>query len=490
MTVRVRFAPSPTGFLHVGGARTALFNWLYARHQGGVFLLRIEDTDRARSSPELTQAILDGLDWLGIEVDEGPLFQAAGIDRHREQALELLERGAAYRCFCSPEELKARRDEAQKVGSGFGYDGRCGRIPVDEAQQRSADGEPCALRVRVPEEEIGWDDLIHGRTSFPSGSVDDFVVLRSDGTPVYNLAVVSDDADSRITHVIRGDDHISNTPKQIVIYRSLGLELPTFAHVPLILGPDGKRLSKRHGALSVLAYREEGYLPSSMRNFLALLGWSPGDDREVFDDADLIAAFGIGRVLKKSAVFDIEKLGWLNGRHIAASSSTALRPHVVAVLEASATASGASLEDAYPGLVADEDRLLRVLELVKDRPRTVQALAAQAGPFFAAEIDYEQASVDRFWKQPAEAARLLRAVAVELDALGPWEEGAIETAIRGVAERMEVGAGRVINPLRLALMGQGVSPGIFEVATLMERDRLAARIDAALGFLDAKVALG
>ncbi len=489
MTVRVRFAPSPTGFLHVGGARTALFNWLYARHEEGVFLLRIEDTDRARSSPELTQAILEGLDWLGMSVDEGPVFQADGVERHRRHALELLDRGAAYRCFCSTEELKARREEAQRVGSGFGYDGRCGRLAAEDALRRAEDGEPFALRVRIPQEDIGWDDLVHGPTSFPVGSVDDFVVLRSDGTPVYNLAVVSDDVEARITHVIRGDDHISNTPKQIVIYRALGFELPTFGHVPLILGSDGKRLSKRHGAMSVLAYREEGYLPSGMRNFLALLGWSPGDDREVFDDPDLIEAFRIERVLKKSAVFDLEKLAWLNGQHIAAASAADLRVLVLDSLQATAASEGHALADSHPTIASESERLLAVIDLVKTRPRTIPLLVAQVSPFFAHEVDYEQAAVDRFWKDASDAAQILRAVLVDLNGLGDWDEASIESVIRGLAARMEIGAGRVINPLRLALMGQGVSPGIFEVVELMERDRVAARIDSALGFLDAKASV-
>jgi len=490
MTVRVRFAPSPTGFLHVGGARTALFNWLFARHEDGVFLLRIEDTDRARSSDEMTRAILDGLAWLGLEVDEGPVFQADGLDRHRAHAEALLAGGAAYRCFCTPEELAGRREAAKETGEGFGYDGRCRGIPEDASRARAAGGEPFAVRFRVPEGETPWEDLIHGRLSFANETLDDFVILRSDGTPVYNLAVVSDDLEGRVTHVIRGDDHISNTPKQILIYGALGKTPPAFGHVPLILGPDGKRLSKRHGAMSVLAYREAGFLPTAMVNFLALLGWSPGDDREVLELDALIEAFSIERILKKSAVFDLEKLEWLNGRHIAATPASELAPRVLELLERRAREAGASLDESHPSIRADRARLETVVDLVKTRPRTLHALADQVSPFFARELEYDPAAADRFWKRPAEAAEHLRSVAEALAALEtPWTAAALEDAIRGLAERRGIGAGTIINPLRVALTGQAVSPGIFELLVAMERERSLRRIETALGFLDAKAAV-
>ena len=479
MTVRVRFAPSPTGFLHVGGARTALFNWLLARGSGGTFILRIEDTDRERSSDEMTSAILDGLAWLGLDVDEGPFFQAEGVERHVADARALHERGAAYRCFCTPEELAARREEAKRTGAGYGYDGRCGEIDASTSDARADAGEPFALRFRVPGGETGWEDLVHGPLSFPNDSIDDFIVLRSDETPVYNLAVVSDDHDARVTHVLRGDDHISNTPKQIMIYEALGRPLPEFGHVPLILGMDGKRLSKRHGAMSVLAYEDMGFLPEGMVNFLALLGWSPGDDRELMTRDELVDAFSVDRILKKGAVFDLEKLEWLNGQHIAASPAGSLAPYVRATLE------GEGVE------IEDEARLGAVIDLVKGRPRTLPALVGQVRPFVARDVDYEQTAVDRFWKRPDEAARVLRELGPALDGLPePWTSDAVEPVVRGLAERLEVGAGKVINPLRVALMGQGVSPGIFEVVALMGRERVTRRIGAALGYLDAKAAAG
>ncbi|MDH3735147.1 MAG: glutamate--tRNA ligase, partial [Gemmatimonadota bacterium] len=464
---------------HVGGARTALFNWLFARARGGTFILRIEDTDRARSSEEMTSAILDGLAWLGLELDEGPFFQAEGIDRHRADAWALFETGAAYRCFCTPEQLALRREEARRTGSGHGYDGRCRAVDAAESGRRAEGGEPFALRVRIPDGVTAWEDLIHGEISFDSDSVDDFIVLRSDGTPVYNLAVVSDDFHAGVTHVIRGDDHISNTPKQIAIYRALGRPLPVFGHVPLILGTDGKRLSKRHGAMSVLAYEEMGFLPAGMVNFLALLGWSPGGDREVMSADELVEAFSVDRILKKSAVFDLEKLEWLNGQHIAASPARDLAPMVVAAL------SSEGVDEV------DVERLDAVIDLVKNRPRTVPALVGQVRPFVVDDVEFEQSAVDRFWKRPAEAAELLRALAPELEGVADrWNEETLEGVIRGLADRLEVGAGRLINPLRVALMGQGVSPGIFEVVETMGPDRVARRIAFALGYLDAKAVAG
>ncbi len=485
MTIRARFAPSPTGYLHVGGARTALFNYLFARRRGGVFLLRIEDTDRERSSPEMVDAILDGLAWLGLEVDEGPIHQADGLERHRADALRLLESGAAYRCFCTPEELAARREEAKETGEGFGYDGRCGRLDPAAAAARAEAGEPFALRLAVPEGETSWRDLVHGPTSVDHAHLDDFVILRSDGTAVYNFAVVSDDLEGRITHVIRGDDHLSNTPKQILIYRALGRELPRFAHVPMILGPDGKRLSKRHGAMSVLAYRDEGFLPEGMVNFLALLGWSPGDDREVMTLDELTRSFSLDRILKKSAVFDLEKLTWLNGQHLQRKPPSELAEAVLGEL---AGAPGESLETAYPTITTDATRLARVIDLVKERPRTFPALARQVAPFFAAELEYDEDAAARFWKRPAEVAELLRAFAARAAGIEPWEPAPIESALRGLAAERQVGAGKLINPLRVALMGQAVSPGIFAVLAEMGRERTLERIEAALGYLDAKAA--
>ena len=317
--MRLRFAPSPTGYLHVGGARTALFNWLLARRNGGAFLLRIEDTDRNRSRPEHVEAILGGLRWLGIDWDEEPVFQADGLERHRADALLLLERGSAYRDFTPQEEFERARDAAVAAGSGAVTRlsrELAARVPAVEAERRAAAGEPFAVRFRVPGGNTSWRDMVHGEKRFANGEIEDFVILRGDGTPTYNHAVVSDDAHMKVSHVIRGDDHISNTPKQILLYEALGHEVPTFGHLPMILGPDGKRLSKRHGAQAVNSYEEEGVLPEAMVNFLALLGWSPGTDEELMSRDQLVARFAMDRVLKKGSVFDSAKLYWMNGKYM------------------------------------------------------------------------------------------------------------------------------------------------------------------------------
>src|SRR5919205_1143280 len=290
---RLRFAPSPTGYLHVGGARTALFNWLFVRHYGGKFLLRVEDTDRARSTEASTRAIFEGLEWLGLMWDEEVTHQGANLERHRADARRLLDRGAAYRCFCTPDEIDTRRREAEARGEAFPYDRRCDRLTPAEVARRVADGVPSVLRFRVREGETAWDDIVHGVITFKNKDIEDFVILRSDATPIYNMAVVSDDIASRITLVMRGDDHISNTPKQIMLYEALGALLPRFAHLPMIHGLDGKKLSKRHGATAVGDYRHMGILPGAMLNFLALLGWSPGNDIEVMTRDEMVRLFSV-----------------------------------------------------------------------------------------------------------------------------------------------------------------------------------------------------
>ena len=469
--VRVRFAPSPTGYLHVGGARTALFNWLFARHHGGTFVLRIEDTDRARSSDEMVSAILEGMEWLGLDWDEGPHHQADGLDRHRADALRLLDEGKAYRCFCSPEELQAKREEAEAAGGGYRYDRRCLReVPPEEGKARAEAGEPFVVRFQVPEGATAWDDAVHGDTRFDNAEIDDFIILRTDGTPIYNLAVVSDDHEMSISHVIRGDDHLSNTPKQILLYEALGFERPTFAHLPLILGPDGKRLSKRHGATAVGEYQHQGILPGAMMNFLALLGWSPGDDTEVMDADELIERFTLDRINKKSAVFDRDKLEWLNGRYLADAPAEALVPGITDRL----VAMGVDAAE----LARREEWLLGLIDLLKTRARTVNEIAEQARTYLVDELEYEEKAVKKHWaKKPddvLERLRRLREVYGELEA---WELEPLEAALRGLADELDVGAGKVIHPLRLALTGSSASPGIFQVLVAIGRERSLKRID-------------
>jgi glutamyl-tRNA synthetase len=473
MSTRLRFAPSPTGYLHVGGARTALFNWLMARKVGGTLVLRIEDTDRQRSSDEHTEAILHGMRWLGLDWDEGPLFQGAGLERHVADVERMLSSGRAYRDFSTPQEAEADRAEEMEQGTRTRRAReRADALGLDEAGDRAARGEPHAVRFRVPDGETVWEDLVHGETRFRNSEIDDLVLLRSDRTPTYNLAVVSDDAHMEITHVIRGDDHLSNTPKQILIFEALGLPVPDFGHVPLILGPDGKRLSKRHGATAVGAYEAEGILPEAMVNFLALLGWSPGDDREVFELAELIDAFSMERVGKKSSVFDLTKLQWLNGQHLARRPTPDLVPLVLDALHREDPALAAAAR------ARDPEWLTRLVDLLKVRARTLDDLADQARPFLAPVGGYEERTARKQFKRPGEVGERLSALAVVL-AETTWSESALEEALRSLAESRDEGAGKFIHPLRLALTGRGASPGIFEVLVLLGRDPALQRIEAA-----------
>jgi glutamyl-tRNA synthetase len=477
-TPRLRFAPSPTGYLHVGGARTALFNWLFARKEGGVFILRIEDTDRDRSSDEMSAAILESMTWLGLDWDEGPFHQADGFERHRADAARLLQSGRAYRCFCKPEDLKTRRDAAEAAGGegAYRYDRRCLEVSSPEAAARTASGEPHAIRFHVPDGEVGWNDAVHGPTHFRNADIDDFIIIRTDGTPVYNLAVVSDDIAMEITHVIRGDDHLSNTPRQLLLYEALGSAAPVFAHVPMILGPDGRRLSKRHGATAVGEYRARGILPHALTNFLALLGWSPGDDREIMLTSDLISLFSLERINKKSSVFDPEKLEWMNGQHIMMTPAAA----IVDLIAPQLIEEGLTTEQD----IADRaDWFASIVELLKPRGRTLVSIAEQMRPFLAPEVEYDPGAVAKHWKDADSTVAGLRAIQAAFEELTEWDPEAIETSLRSTAERREVSFGKLVHPLRLALTGSQASPGIHQVVWLQGRDMTRQRIDAACAYL-------
>ncbi|MFL5382602.1 MAG: glutamate--tRNA ligase [Longimicrobiaceae bacterium] len=476
-TVRVRFAPSPTGYLHVGGARTALFNFLYARKTGGAFVLRIEDTDRERSTDESTRTILDGMTWLGLAWDEGPVHQADGLARHQADANRMLEEGKAYRCFCTPEELAAKREAMQHE---YRYDRACYGIPADVGTRRAAAGEPFTVRFRVPEGTTEWDDVVHGVTTFDNASIEDFIILRTAGTPIYNLAVVSDDVDMRITHVVRGDDHIANTPKQILLYQALGAPVPTFAHLPMILGPDGKKLSKRHGATAVGDYAGMGILPEALFNFLALLGWNPGDEREVMGRDELVEAFSLERINKKAAVFDTEKLLWMNGQYLARKPADEVLDLVAPQLVAEGLVSQADV-DARPAW------LLTLVDLLKVRIRATTEFAKQARPLLGDVVEYDEAAVAKQWRDPATAERLKVAREV-LASVEPWTAEALEPVLRAVAERLGVGLGKVAQPLRVALTGSAASPGIDQVLWLMGREKALARIDSAVALITSSAA--
>ncbi len=457
---RVRFAPSPTGYLHVGGARTALFNWLYARQTGGAFLLRIEDTDKARSTDESERAIFEGLGWLGLNWDEHVVHQALGLPRHQRDANFLLETGAAYRCFCTQAELEEMRRAAAARKDSFKYDRRCDRLAPDEIARRVSTGTPFSVRFRVPDGETAWDDEVHERIAFPNKDIDDFVILRSDGTPIYNLAVVSDDIDMGITLVMRGDDHISNTPKQIQLYRALGIAPPRFAHVPMIHGMDGKKLSKRHGATAVADYQNEGILPGAMVNFLALMGWSPGGDREVMSLAEMIALFSLDGLQKKAAIFDTKKLEWMNGQHLSRISALELEPRLTPALVKAGIATSEML-DSRP------EWYLALIDLLKVRARTVLDMVRQAAPFFPGDIGFDPEAVEKQWKDREATLAILHAVQDKLANLPSWTPVSLEVALRALAEERGVAAGKIFQPLRVALTGLSVSPGIFEVLLAM-----------------------
>jgi glutamyl-tRNA synthetase len=421
--IRVRFAPSPTGYLHVGGARTALFNWLYARHEGGKFLLRIEDTDKARSTDEHTQVILDGLKWLGLDWDEEPVFQGARIKRHQEMADKLLAEGQAYM-------------------------------------------EEGAIRFRLPPGEIAWDDAVHGPISFQGEDIKDFIILRSDRTPIYNFAVVVDDVDMQISHVLRGDDHISNTPKQIALYRALGASLPVFGHVPMINGPDGKKLSKRHGAEAVGDYQHMGILPAAMRNFLALLGWSPGGDREIMTMEEMVRLFSFEGIQTKSAIFDMTKLEWMNGQYLSASSPEELYPLVAPQL-------------AALGLNGNREAVLKAIAAVKTRSRTTLDVAKQVAVRLDAKfVALDEKAKKEIAKDPAGYKAML-AAAIDVLRGAEWKPAVLEAVLRELAAKKGVAAGKVFQPIRIALTGGTVSEPVNELLYVVGKEAALKRLEAA-----------
>ncbi|MGH7460679.1 MAG: glutamate--tRNA ligase [Longimicrobiales bacterium] len=469
--IRVRFAPSPTGFLHVGGARTALFNWLFARHHNGIFVLRIEDTDRERSDPAMTDAILESMTWLGLGWDEGPFHQADGLDRHQQDALAMLQNGTAYRCFCTPAELETKRAAA---GEGYRYDRTCLSLSAEQSAARARAGESHTIRFRVPDGVTAWDDAVYGRIEFPNTGLDDFIIMRSDGTPIYNMAVVSDDISMRITHVIRGDDHVSNTPKQILIYQALEQPLPVFAHVPMILGSDGKRLAKRHGATAVGEYQQQGILPQALANFLALLGWAPGEDREIMSVAEMVQRFSLEAINRKSAVFDPQKLQWMNGQYINALPASELEPLVRKELAAAGDA-----------VDSEGARLARAIEMMKPRSRTIREMADQIRPYLGESVVYDAGAVEKHWRDGAGVTRGLITLREHFASLRTWDAPSLDAALRDVAQSQAVSAAALIHPLRVALTGRSISPGIFDVLAVLGREVSLSRIDSALQKLQA-----
>jgi glutamyl-tRNA synthetase len=465
--VRVRFAPSPTGNLHLGGARTALFNWLFARRHGGVFLLRIEDTDRERSKPEYTREILESLQWLGLCHDEELRFQSRRMDGYRAAAGALEAAGLAYHCFCAPADLDARRKEAEARKETFRYDRRCAALPADEVATRRNLGEACALRLRIPDGTSSWDDLVRGRITFEHRQFDDFVIMKSDGMPTYHFAVVVDDIEMSITHVIRGEDHISNTPRQLILYEAFGKNPPVFAHIPLIHGTDGGRMSKRHGATAVSEYRREGFLAEALVNYLALLGWSPGEDREILPPAEMVGLFDLGRVVKTPAVFDMEKLRWMNGQYVHAISP-ARRVHLLAPFWIEAGLLAAHEVDSRLSWLEE------LVTVVGDRYRVLSEIVPLTEAFFR-DVEPDEAAAKALAKAAADRASFAKIVA-GIEGLAEFTRAGLEEVIRGVMASDGLGAGRLMQPLRAAVCGRMASPGLFETMELVGREACLRRI--------------
>jgi glutamyl-tRNA synthetase len=454
----------------VGGARTALFNWLFARHFGGTLVLRIEDTDLERSTNEMVEGILQGLEWLGINWDEGPYYQTQRVELYRAAAARLIESGAAYYCFCSKEELEARRTKAASEGRPPRYEGTCRRIDRAEAVRRKKAGESAAVRFAIPESgSTAFDDAVFGRVEFANAELEDFVLLRSDGSPTYHLSVVADDIDLRITHIIRGADHISNTPKQVLLYQALGAHMPVFAHVPLILGADKTRLSKRHGATSVIAYRDEGIVPEAFRNFLALLGWTPPEGSpEILGDQELIRLFSLDAISRSNAVFDRAKLDWFNTEYIRAYPAERLLP----LIEEEWNKAGLKVDGK------DRAWLLSTIDLLKPRARSLKDFAGSFRAFFSDEFEPDPAAVEKFLKD-GNVRKLLVELSEHYAALPEFNEQETERVLRDFAAEKAVKAGALINGARVALTGQGVAPSLFAVMSALGKAKTTARLAAA-----------
>ncbi len=487
-TPRVRFAPSPTGYLHIGGARTALFNWLYARHTGGVFMLRIEDTDEVRSTHASVDAILESMAWLGLDWDEGPVFDPANLGRgeeapwaekgpyapyfqmrrqehYREHAARLEASGQAYRCYCTPEELDEMRRRAQLEKRPPRYDGRCRGLSAAERSEREGKGLKHVLRFAMPRDGATVvHDMIRGEVSFENNLQQDLVIQKTSGIPTYNFACVVDDHTMKITDVIRGEEHLSNTPSQIQLYRALGWEPPRFAHLSMILGPDGAKLSKRHGATSVLEYRNQGYLPEALRNYLALLGWSTPDSQQLFDPKELVEKFDLGHCQKNPATFDPQKLEWLNGEKIRALPASELVAQARPFLSAA-------------GMPHDGPQLLKAVALEHEKTKLLSQVP-QLVDFFFKDAAYDPASVQKTLKAPG-VQPMLRDLAAKLKALEPFETKALEAAIRAFVTEKGLKAGQVFHPLRVSVSGRTTGPSLFEMLELLGKDRVLARLDYA-----------
>jgi len=477
--IRVRFAPSPTGTLHIGGARTALFNWLFARSQNGKFILRLEDTDLERSTMESALGIVDGLKWLGLDWDEGPdtggswgpYRQSERLPIYQQYLQQLLDSGLAYYCFCTADDLRLQREKAQALKTNYAYEGTCRHLSPEEIAHRLEQGIKPTIRFRMPADGTTVvHDLVRGQVEFQNDLLDDFIIAKSDGWPTYNFAVVIDDYTMQISHVIRAEEHLPNTPKQILLYQALELAPPQFAHVSMILAPDRSKLSKRHGATSVQEFREQGYLPQALVNYLALLGWSPGDDLDIMSISEMIARFNLDHVSKSAAIYDVEKLSWMNGHYLAETDTQT----IVTMIETEAQARGWISADkpAY---------LVKAIELVRSRVKTVQELIPAIEYFFNNPETYDEKGVDKYFRKSG-ALEKLQIVAALMET-SPFNAEQIEAAIRFQAEALGLKAAELIHPTRLALSGRTNTPGLFEIMELLGSTVCQKRIQRAIDFI-------
>lgn len=495
--VRVRFAPSPTGLLHIGSAHTGLFNWLFARREKGRFLLRIEDTDTARSRPEWVDAIFEVLEWMGMDWDEEVVYQSRRFDRHVAHARALVESGKAYRCYYLPEELDAKKKEALAEGRSWRNDRRYADITEAEAQALEAEGRKPVIRLKIPEGKTVFQDRILGEIAVENETIDDFVIVRSNGTPLYHLAVVADDVDMNVSHVIRGIDHVTNTTKHIHLFRALGADLPEFAHLPSILGEDKKKLSKRHGAVSVSEYRDAGYLPDAVVNFLSLLGWQTGDDQEFFTRVELMERFSLDQVHKRDTVFDLRKFEWLNGQHIMALPNenlwTLAKPFLMrAELIGDGEPGGQDdgLSGGHPGGQDDVDSggrpidhnyALEVVGLLRERCRTLADFAVQGRFFFTDDFDYNPKAVRKHWsKDPDGVVARINWLRDAFAALAAFDTEAVEEVVRNLSEREGLKAAQFIHPCRVALTGEMAGPSLFHLIAVLGKEACVDRLEKAL----------
>ena len=483
--IRVRFAPSPTGSLHIGGARTALFNWLFARHYGGSLILRIDDTDLARSTEDSTRGILSALRWLGLDWDEGPTvggsygpnFQSQRLELYTDIAQELFDKGKAYKCYCTPEELAERRKQSMAEGKAPRYDGRCRELTSLERIQKENEGYRPAIRLRIPTTgETVVRDFFRGDVAFANDVLDDFIIIKSNGMPTYNFACVVDDAKMKISHILRAEEHLSNTPRQILIYQALGYPLPVFAHVSMILAPDRSKLSKRHGATSVEEFREMGYLPEALLNYLALLGWSPEGEDEVFSLPELVRQFTLERVGKTAAVYDVKKLTWMNGHYLNERDLDEVIQMVIPYFQE---------KNLIPQQLNEEEMayLRQVVGAVRTRVKTVAEIADASEYFYIDDFSYDEKGVRKHFRKE-NAAEYLKKAAEKLAALETFDLETTEAAYRELSKELGVKAGKIIHPTRLALSGRTMGPGLFDIIVILGKDKTLQRMDRAVQYIE------